>query len=48
VTVIKFFPSESKDETVNALDELALQTNRSRNDLINFLPEHAVKRAEIV
>jgi hypothetical protein len=44
----KIFSSRVKEETVCALDELASKTNRSRNDLINFLLEHAVKRAEII
>ena len=31
-----------KEATVNSLDELSLQTNRSRNELINILLESAI------
>ena len=31
-----------KDETIARLDELAIQTNRSRNELINILLETAL------
>ena len=32
-----------RDETIEQLDGLALQTNRSRNELINILLEAALK-----
>jgi predicted transcriptional regulator len=44
----KTFSVRIKEETVTALDKLALKSNRSRNDLINFFLEHAVENAEII
>ena len=37
-----------KDETVNLLDKLSEQTNRSRNELINMLLEEALQQVSIV
>lgn len=37
-----------KEETLQALDRLAADTNYSRNELINLLLEHGVEHVEIV
>lgn len=34
-------------ETLNDLDKLAAETNRSRNELINIILSHGVKNIEI-
>ena len=44
----KVFSVRVKDETVDRLDDLAKQTNRSRNDLINLLLDYAMDYCEIV
>ena len=44
----KTFSIRIKEETVTALDDLALKTNRSRNELVNTLLEHALKNVEVV
>ncbi len=36
-----------KDETIEQLDVLSAQTNRSRNELINLLLESAIKIVKI-
>ena len=41
------FSIRIKDETVARLDEIAKQTNRSRNDLINMLLDYAMEYSEI-
>ena len=38
----KVFSIRIKDQTVERLDELAKNTNRTRNDLINMLLEFAL------
>ena len=43
----KTFSIRIKDETACELDELARQTNRSRNELINILLEFAIKNCEV-
>ncbi|MBQ7303202.1 MAG: ribbon-helix-helix protein, CopG family [Clostridia bacterium] len=43
----KTFSIRIKDETVNALDNLAQQTNRSRNELINLLLDYAIQNCEV-
>lgn len=43
----KTFSVRLKEETVSALDKLASESNRSRNELINILLEYAVKNCEI-
>ena len=43
----KTFSIRIKDETAGELDELARQTNRSRNELINILLEFAIKNCEV-
>lgn len=37
-----------KEETLQALDRLAADTNYSRNELINLLLKHGVEHVEIV
>jgi predicted DNA-binding protein len=44
----KTFSIRIKEGTVNALDELTLKTNRSRNELINIILESAVNNVEII
>ena len=43
----KTFSIRIKDETVLNLDELAKQTNRSRNELINILLDFAINNCEV-
>lgn len=43
----KTFSIRIKDETVNKLDALAEQTNRSRNELINILIDYAIENSEV-
>lgn len=43
----KVFSIRVKDETAERLDELAKQTNRSRNDLINLLLDYAMDYCEV-
>ena len=43
----KTFSIRIKDETVNNLDNLAVQTNRSRNELINILLDYAIENSEV-
>lgn len=43
----KTFSIRIKDETVASLDALALQTNRSRNELINILIDFAIENCEV-
>ncbi len=43
----KTFSIRIKDKTVNDLDALAKETNRSRNELINTLLEYAIKNCEV-
>jgi len=44
----KTFSIRIKEETVSALDELVLKSNRSRNELINIILEHGVNDIEII
>ena len=44
----KTFSVRVKDETVTALEQLAKQSNRTRNELINILLEYGVQHCEIV
>ena len=37
-----------RDETLAKLDDLSVQTNRSRNELINLLLEEALKDVTVV
>lgn len=43
----KTFSIRIKDKTVNDLDALSKETNRSRNELINTLLEYAIKNCEV-
>ena len=43
----KVFSIRIKDETVDALDRISSQTNRSRNELINLFLEFAIENHEI-
>jgi len=36
-----------KEDTLEALDELAAETNYSRNELINLLLKHGVENVEV-
>ena len=44
----KIFSVRIKDETVENLNKLAKETNRSRNELINILLEYAIANSKIV
>jgi len=44
----KTFSIRVKEETVTALDKIASESNRSRNELINIFLEYGVKNYEIV
>lgn len=43
----KIFSVRLKSSTVEKLDELCVQSNRSRNELIGLLLEWAIKNTEI-
>ena len=43
----KVFSVRIKEETVNRLDELSAQTNRSRNELINLMLEFGIENCEV-
>lgn len=43
----KTFSIRIKDDTVNKLEELSKQTNRSRNELINILLDWAIDNSEV-
>ena len=43
----KTFSIRIKEETVDELDKLAVQTNRSRNELINILLDYAIENSEV-
>lgn len=43
----KVFSVRIKDETVERLESLAAETNRSRNDLINVLLDFAMDHCEV-
>jgi predicted DNA-binding protein len=44
----KTFSIRVREETVTALDELVVKSNRSRNELINIILEHAVNNIDVV
>ena len=44
----KTFSVRLKDETVNRLNDLAKETNRSRNELINILLDYAIDNSEVI
>lgn len=43
----KVFSVRIKEETVNKLDDLSAQTNRSRNELINLMLEFGIENCEV-
>lgn len=43
----KTFSIRIKDETVNNLDAISRETNRSRNELINILLDYAINNCEV-
>lgn len=43
----KTFSIRIKDETVDKLDALSKETNRSRNELINILLDYAIENSEV-
>ncbi|WP_294823518.1 ribbon-helix-helix protein, CopG family [Eubacterium sp.] len=43
----KTFSIRIKDETVDKLEKLSRETNRSRNELINILLDWAVDNSEV-
>ena len=43
----KTFSIRVREKTVNTLDELAVNTGRSRNELINILLEFGIENVEI-
>lgn len=43
----KTFSIRIKDETVERLEEIAVETNRSRNEIINMMLDFGIKNCEI-
>ncbi len=43
----KTFSIRIKDETVNKLNKLSEETNRSRNELINILLDYAIDNSKV-
>ena len=43
----KIFSIRIRNETANALEELSIKSNRSRNELINMILEYAVVHTDI-
>lgn len=43
----KVFSVRLKDETIEALDKISAETNRSRNELINIFIEYGINNVEI-
>ncbi len=43
----KTFSVRIKDETVNKLNKLSEETNRSRNELINILLDYAIANSKV-
>ena len=44
----KTFSVRLKDETVDKLNALADETNRSRNELINILLDYAIENSKVI
>ena len=44
----KTFSVRLKDETVDKLNSLADETNRSRNELINILLDFAIENSKVI
>lgn len=43
----KIFSVRIRNETANALEELSVRSNRSRNELISMILEYAVNHTDI-
>ena len=43
----KTFSIRIKNETINKLDKLSQETDRSRNELINILLDYAIQNCEV-
>lgn len=43
----KTFSIRVREETVAMLEQLAIETNRSRNELINILLDFAIENSEV-
>ena len=43
----KTFSIRIKDETINKLNKLSEETNRSRNELINILLDYAIDNSKV-
>ena len=43
----KFITVRIREDTLDALDKIAAETNRSRNELINIILSHGVQNLEI-
>ena len=43
----KTFSVRIKEETIARLDNLSVETNRSRNELINILIDYAIDNCEV-
>ena len=44
----KVFSIRIKDETVKRLEEIAAETNRTRNELVNIMLEFGIENCEII
>ena len=44
----KTFSIRVKEETVKKLDEIAMKTNRSRNELIGIFLEYSIENCDII
>lgn len=44
----KVFSVRIKEETVDKLEKLVMETNRSRNELINILLEFGIENCEVI
>lgn len=44
----KVFSIRIKDETVDKLEKIVAQSNRSRNEIINLLLDFAIENTEII
>lgn len=43
----KIFSIRVREETVQKLDEISQETNRSRNELVNIMLDYAIENCEI-
>ncbi len=44
----KTFSVRIKEDTVNKLNDLSQETNRSRNEIINILLDYAIDQSEVL